>query len=243
MNSIKVDNLGLFYGKPLLVNDICVVYPPTLGDIAQIGVQPFYNYIGLLTMDKKELFESSNEATEIAYLLATATLNVDFYDLIKEAFLFFIKEEITLLPELEAIQIGKLEEKRLLLEDDFIIFQDYVRKVCALEIGKTDKASDSERVKEIKNKIRQGQALVDKLKRKEIGDEPPELFDIISSYLSKATEVDIKTIWDMPYYMFQIQFRRMQMIEEYDINLRSALAGAKIPKEKMKHWIRKIQET
>jgi hypothetical protein len=35
----------------------------------------------------------------------------------------------------------------------------------------------------------------------------------------------------------------MQMIEEYDINLRSALAGAKIPKEKMKHWIRKIQET
>ena len=85
--------------------------------------------------------------------------------------------------------------------------------------------------------------MVDKLKRKEIGDEPPELFDIISSYLSKATEVDIKTIWDMPYYMFQIQFRRMQMIEEYDINLRSALAGAKIPKEKMKHWIRKIQET
>lgn len=243
MSSIKIDNLSLFYGKPLLVNDICVVYSPTLGDIAQIGVQSFYNYIGLLTMDKKELFESNNEATEIAYFLATATLNADFYDLIKEAFLFFTKEEITLLPELEAIQIGKLEEKRLLLKDDFIIFQDYVRKVCALEIGKTDKASDSERVKEIKNKIRQGQALVDKLKGKEIGDEPPELFDIISSYLSKATEVDIKTIWDMPYYMFQIQFRRMQMIEEYDINLRSALAGAKIPKEKMKHWIRKIQET
>lgn len=243
MTSTNIEDLTLFYGKPLAIGDICMVYPPTLGDIAQIGAQSFYNYISLLTMEKKELFESDQEATELLYLITTSTLNEDFADLIKKAFLFFLKEEITILPDLIAIQIGDFQDKRLLLEDDFITLQSYIRKICALEIGKTEKISDNEHVREIKDKIRRGQALVAKIKGKEAGDEPPELLDIISSFLAKATEVDIKSIWDMPYYMFQIQFRRMQMVEEYEINIRSALAGAKIPKEKMKHWIRKIQET
>lgn len=243
MTSTNIEDLTLFYGKPLAIGDICMVYPPTLGDIAQIGAQSFYNYISLLTMEKKELFESGQEATELLYLITTSTLNEDFADLIKKAFLFFLKEEITILPDLIAIQIGDFQDKRLLFEDDFITLQSYIRKICALEIGKTGKISDNEHVREIKDKIRRGQALVAKIKGKEAGDEPPELLDIISSFLAKATEVDIKSIWDMPYYMFQIQFRRMQMVEEYEINIRSALAGAKIPKEKMKHWIRKIQET
>ena len=56
MNSIEeIDELQLLYGKPLVFEDVCLIYSPTLGEIAQIGTQKFYNYISLLTMEREEL--------------------------------------------------------------------------------------------------------------------------------------------------------------------------------------------
>lgn len=243
MSLIDVDELQLFSGKSQMFKDICLVYPPTQGTIADIGLATFYNYIGVQTIDKSELFEDAEEGNEIIYLMATAQLNEDFLRIVKDAFRFFTKEEIVLIPELSGIQFGDLKEGRILLQEDFLLFQEYIKSVCALNIGETKSVGkDSAHVRRIKERIKRGQALVAKAKAKQGKTEDElDLIDLVSSYLAKATEVDIKTIWDMPYYMFQIQFRRMQMIEEYDINLKASLAGAKIPKEKMKHWIKKIQ--
>ena len=243
MNLTDVDDLELFSGKPLMVKDVCLVYHPTLLDIAKIGQPNFYNYISLLTADKTELLENAQDMSEIIYLIATSLISEEFFDLIKQAFRFFIKEEIIILPELQMIRIGDSEDRRFLDNDSFVILQEYIRKICMLNEKKIEEFDGNEHVKRIKEKIRKGQALVAKIKAKEGRDENnPQLVDLISSFLARATEVDIHTIWDMPYYMFQIQFRRMQMIEEYETNLKASLAGAKIPKEQMKHWIRKIQE-
>ena len=54
---------------------------------------------------------------------------------------------------------------------------------------------------------------------------------------------DLSKVLDLSYYAFFDQVKRMQIKEEYDTNLKSALAGAKIPKNKMKYWIRKIHQT
>lgn len=242
MSSTNIDELQLFSGKALMLKDICLVYPPTQGDIADIGLHNFYNYIGILTIDKSELFENKEQGNEILYLIATAQLNEDFLRVVKDAFRFFVKEEIILLPDIAGIQFGDIAEKRILLKEDFALFQEYIKSVCGLTIGESVTQSDNEHVQRIKEKIKKGQALVAEIKNKKGKNEDQlELVDLVSSYLAKATEVNISTIWTMPYYMFQIQFRRMQMIEEYEINLKASLAGAKIPKEKMKHWIRKIQ--
>ena len=42
-------------------------------------------------------------------------------------------------------------------------------------------------------------------------------------------------------YQFNNQFNRMQMIEDYDINIRSLLAGADSKKIQLKHYIRPIE--
>ena len=244
MNLTNADSLQLFYGKPLNVNDICLVYFPTLGDIAEIGAESFYHYTSLLTMDKKELFESPAEMSELQYLIALSLTNQEFFELIQKAFSFFIKEEITILADLIAIQVGTLDEQRLLFENDFILLQTHIKQVCALGKNEIHKSTDSEHVRAIKEKIRKGQALVAQIKAKDgKEDGAPEMVDLISCFLAGATEVNICTIWDMPYYMFQIQFRRMQMIEEFTMQTQASLAGAKISQDKMKHWIRKIQET
>lgn len=243
MSLTNVDELQLFFGKPLVFEDICMIYSPTLRDIMEIGSRKFFHYIGLLTVNMQDISKEKVDISEIMYLIATSLLDEEFFQTLRQAFTFFTKEEIVLLPELECIQIGSLEEQRIFTKTNFLSFQKYIKAICALDRSLLEeKESDNVFVKAIREKIEKGQALVAKIKGQNTESSTLELTDLISSFLAKATEVDMSTILDMPYYAFQIQFRRMQMIEEYDVNIRSALAGAKIPQDELKHWIRKIQD-
>ena len=47
-------------------------------------------------------------------------------------------------------------------------------------------------------------------------------------------------IYDITYYAFQDQLKRMGWRDQYDINSRAAMAGAKIDKKQLKHWMRSI---
>lgn len=245
MSLIELDSLQLFRGKPLVLEDICVVYAPTLDDIADIGMEQFYQYISVLTIDKAEAFPDAEEVNEIIYLIALFMSEPSMSELIKKAFFFFTKEDVTILPELGMIQLGELSEGRILEQEQFLFLQKHIRRICVVGQSKlAEQSTDSERVRKIKEKIRRGQALVEKIKKdRGEGEEPLEMVDLVSSYLAKANGVDIDNVWNMPYYMFQTQFRRMQMVEQYETNLKASLAGAKIPKDEMKHWIGKIQET
>lgn len=239
-----IDKLQLFYGKPISFGDICLIYPPTLGTIADIGLTTFFQYMSMITINKEKYEHITKEMSEIVYLIGSSLVDLQAQDLIKKAFLFFTKESIVLLPDLKKIHIGeKLSEERFLTEDNFSLFQSYIKQLCVFDSSGYDiRDSDSEKVKQLKEKIRKGQELVNRYKKSSEKDEGPELIDLISSFLCKGNGVNYETIWKMSYYAFQMQFRRMQMAEEYDINLRSALAGAKISKDKMKYWIRKIQD-
>ena len=42
----------------------------------------------------------------------------------------------------------------------------------------------------------------------------------------------------LSYYAFQDQLKRMGWHEEFNINTRAAMAGAKIGKDKLSHWIK-----
>ena len=50
----------------------------------------------------------------------------------------------------------------------------------------------------------------------------------------------ILNVWDLTYYAFQDQLRRMSWREEFDINTRASLAGAKLDKKKLSHWIKSM---
>ena len=45
-------------------------------------------------------------------------------------------------------------------------------------------------------------------------------------------------VWDLTYYAFQDQLKRMSWREEFDINTRASLAGAGLDKNKLSHWIK-----
>jgi hypothetical protein len=93
------------------------------------------------------------------------------------------------------------------------------------------------KAEEIKNKILKGQQLLNKKMGLDVS-----FGDLVSVLAANGNNLNIINIWDLTMYQFNNQFARMQMIEDYDLNIRSLLAGAKKEDIQLKHYIRKIQE-
>ena len=66
--------------------------------------------------------------------------------------------------------------------------------------------------------------------------------DLVASLAAKGNGLNALNVWDLTYFAFNDQFKRMQYVEEYDNQLRALLAGAGKKGEKLKHWIRPVQK-
>ena len=76
--------------------------------------------------------------------------------------------------------------------------------------------------------------------KKKNGETDIELSDLIASLAIGNNGYNMLNIWDLTYYAFQDQLKRMSWREEFDINTRASLAGAKIDKNKLSHWIKSM---
>lgn len=236
---ISIDKMQLLAGKPVPLRDLCLVYQPTLQEITDIGNDTFQRYLLTLTMG-----DQTNKEGEILpafiFLYGLACQNTEDKRVILNALTFFIREEITLLPGMECFLIGDIETQRLLRQEDFTDFQEILLVMHHMQEPQTYVKGDAN-AQAIREKINRGQKKVAEIKRKQCQEDSIDLPTILSSFLAKNPTISYKELWDLPYYAFYEQFIRMQYIEEYDTNLRSALAGAKLPKSALRHWIRKTQ--
>ena len=66
--------------------------------------------------------------------------------------------------------------------------------------------------------------------------------DLVASLAAGGNGLNILNVWDLPYYAFNDQFKRMQMKEEYENTYKSLLAGADPKKVKIRYWIDTIQD-
>ena len=98
MNLTDGDILRLMHGDPLFFKDICLVYSPTLGEIATAGLEKFYRYLSLMLIEKPPLEEDDElsvvmkELSDFQYLCFLAQLDGEQSQLIKESFEFFTHE-------------------------------------------------------------------------------------------------------------------------------------------------------
>ena len=254
MNLTDGDILRLMHGDPLFFKDICLVYSPTLGEIATAGLEKFYRYLSLMLIEKPpvenndELGQVMKELSDFQYLCFLAQLDGEQSQLIKEGFEFFTHEQPTIItiPNL-SIVVGDPSEKRVITEDMFEGFQFLIRASCAL-VDRDEEVielldTDSPKVRELKMKLTKGRKdrAKAKSKSKKDGDNKLGFSDLIASLLAGSNgAVNNQTVWSLTYYAFQDQLKRMNWREEFDINTRAAMAGAKIDKDKLSHWIKNM---
>ena len=239
-------------GIPVAYQDICAVKSPFLKEIAAEGLDKFYQYIALLTIskpnvDNPEVKKLLSPLTDFEYLLLLTQMEPTDAKMISAAFRFFTGEKPTFLPATSSIVLGPPNEKRILTKDNYSGFTELVRCACAMIDMKKDGIefleSDTPRVRALKEKLLQGRKDREKAKRKQRekeGGGDIELSDLIGSLAIGGNGYNLLNVWDLTYYAFQDQLKRMNWREEFDINTRASLAGAKLEKNKLSHWIKSM---
>ena len=255
MNLTDSETLKFLRGSPVLIDDICAVYPTTLGEVVDLGYDKFQQYLGVMTVvkpavkeDDQELKELMDSLTDFQYLLMMATIDLSVNTLLKEAFSFFIHESIMISLEPPCITVGPPAEQHILTESKFQDLQQIIRRMCFLEQEGDEiiiNEDDSPQVRQLKMQMRANREKVRRAKAAKAAREKSDMkmSDLIGSMTINDCGLNIKDVWDITYYAFHDQLKRMGWRDQFNINQKAALAGAKIDKSKLKHWMRSIAES
>lgn len=253
MNLTDDEVLKFQKGTPILFKDICAIYPRTVGDIVDLGYSKFQQYLGLLTAtkplakptDDQEVKAVLNEISDFEYILIMASSDPEINPLFKEAFGFFTHEQIIFSVDPAQIAIGPPEERHILAEADFYEFQRILRRMYFLEQEGDEiiiDPNDPPMVKQMKLQMRENREKVRRAKAAKAAREKTDLkfSDLLGSITINNCGLNMVNIYDITYYALQDQLKRMGWRDQFDINNRAALAGAKLKKNELKHWMRSI---
>ena len=241
-------------GSPVFLEDICAIFPATLREIVEIGYDTFWQYIQVLTAQKpvmenkedNELNQLLDSLTDFQYFLMMANLDAEINQKAKEAFRFFTHENVIFSLEPAQIIIGPLEEKHLLLEENFYDFRRILKRMYFIDTDVDEVIiyeDDDPRVKAMKKQRIKNRERVAKAKAKQRANEGGDIkfSDLVGSVaVGNCGGLHIGNIWDITYYAFHDQLKRMGWRDQFNINNRAALAGAKLKKSQLKHWIKSI---
>ena len=142
------------------------------------------------------------------------------------------------------IILGPLNEKHILNEEKFYDFQRILRRMYFLEVEGEEiiiYEDDLPAVRRLKEKMRANREKVRRAKAKQNGNKSDlKLSDLIGSLTINDCGLNMTNVWDITYYAFHDQLKRMGWRDQFNINQKAALAGAKINKSQLKHWMRSI---
>ena len=253
MNLTDSDTLKFLRGTPILLEDVCAVYPAKLGEIVDIGYDNFQQYLSILTSTKPTVaYDNDNELsqlmatlTDFQYILLMATLDFKINTLIKDGFKFFTHEDILISLEPPQILVGPAQEQHVLDEAKYYDFQRLLRRMYFLETEGDEIViyeDDDPATKRLKEQMRKNREKVRRAKAKQAQQEKSDLqlSDLIASLTINDCGLNMVNIWDITYYAFHDQLKRMGWRDQFNINQKAALAGAKLKKSQLKHWMRSI---
>ena len=240
-------NPATFIGAPLNFQNKFYIYPPTIKDVVTNIYYP--QFVRMLTISQEditdELSKKEDKPTEIPtpfeFLLINSYHNQYFSTLAKEAFKFFIQEDIEFIYDEKAIEIlqkDKNEEKRSFLrEEDYFAFQNKIREVIGDKPIKPPEPVDPNedpRITRIKAKARER----DRIKARKGTKDGISLTTSLVAICCMGIGITPLNIGEMSYASIGPIVKMAQDKEKYDIDVRSLLAGADSKKIKPKYWIR-----
>ena len=165
--------------------------------------------------------------------------------MLNKAVKFFTHENVVFSIDPAQIIFGENEEKHLLSEEDFLDFKRVIKKMYFFDSNEEEiiiNENDDAATRRIKMRMRENREKVRRAKAKQSSQEKTDLkfSDFIGSVTINNCGLNMENIWNITYYAFHDQLKRMGWRDQFNINNRAALAGAKLKKSQLKHWMRSI---
>ena len=245
-----------FIGEPSAFKPGIKIYPPKVSEV--ITNEHYNSYYRILTYSQEEIEDEFIEAkkeldkypTPMEFLLNNSYHNEDYYKLSKEAFAFFIHQEVNFLYEQKLIVVGNLEEVLrnatsmedliIITEEDFFAFQNAIRECVGKKPVEPYNSNEHPKIKEMKRKARYRDKV--KAKQAEKRKDGISLFTTLVSICCMGLGITPLNIGEMSYIALESIFQKYQEKEKYQLDIQSLLAGADSKKVKPKYWIRNFEE-
>lgn len=243
---------NFFLGYPNQYESICKVYPPKIKDILNEKNYPVYKKLLLSSQEDIEDEYTEMELpledvpTPLGYLFVMSATDTRIKQIILDAFQFFIKEPVTMLPDQQMIVIGDLaetlksiksiEELRILKEDNYFKFQQMLRRAIGQKEIEPYDPNLHPKVKYFKAKAR----LRDKVKA--TSKDALTLGSTLAAICCMDLNLNPLNIGELSQAAVSVLIRYYQEKQKYDIDIRSLLAGADSKKVKPQNWIRNIED-
>ena len=243
---------NFFLGYPSQYENICKVYPPKIKDILNEKNYPAYKRLLLSSQEDIEDEYTEMELpledapTPLGYLFVMSATDERIKQIILDAFQFFIKEPVTMLPDQQMIVIGDLtetlksiksvEELRILKEDNYFKFQQMLRRAIGQKEIEPYDPNLHPKVKYFKAKAR----LRDKVKA--TSKDALTLGSTLAAICCMDLNLNPLNIGELSQAAVSVLIRYYQEKQKYDIDIRSLLAGADSKKVKPQNWIRNIED-
>jgi hypothetical protein len=170
-------------------------------------------------------------------------------EIFRNACRFFLHEnKVTFSLNPAEIIFGDLKETHILDERNFYELQRILRRMYFIEQEGEEIIiydDDEPAVRKLKMQLRERREKLRKAKAKQAEKNNSDLkfSDLIGSITINNCGLNMSNIWDITYYAFHDQLKRMGWRDQFNINNQAAMAGAKLKKSQLKHWMRSIADS
>lgn len=242
-----MSNDAFFLGLPEGFENKCHVYPPLIKDMVGDNGKKFYMYKKIITVSQEELEDEYIKKTDkvptpLEYVLGNSYHDKNFENLAREAFKFFLKEEVYFLYEEKTILIGNIEEMsmdldnlRFITEDDYFNFQNLVREACGEKKIEPPVVDEDPRVRKMKAKARYR----DRVKAKNGGG--ISFSTMLTAICCMGIGINPLNIGEMSYCAASQIMSVYQEKEHYETDIQMICAGGDSKKINPKYWIRNLE--
>lgn len=261
------DKLRCLCGLPLSVEDFGEIYPKTLREVVNYGYRKYLQDIGLITLNiidslyeaveinKESMTDEEYEETiseinimeesgmnTLGYFIAMK--DIDSLNSLAKSISFFVGSEVEFDEFNNEFIVKNIDGKNKIINlSNYSNFSKAIQMQNIIEDengqSKSFKAKDK-KAELLKKKLQKLQNKVSEAKgrRDGTGEDGLDIYDIISSISSKSPSVNELEVLNMTMYQIYLKFKRLDIIEQYDLSVKSMLAGAS--NVKLEHWSKKI---
>ena len=246
IKNVVIDELKLMRGSPVEIKGMGMYHSFSLGDLEAIGIDKYENWLHMLTIDGEDLkkmlnIDEDKNFSTFDFILANC-IHGDgaFMKDVIEAFSYMFRTPVTFSEQGHFI-VGENDDCHVISEDNYETFRAVLRLANCID-NKEDVVENPSNSKaaEILRKRKEARKKLKEAKGAENEGEPLTWGDLVSILCANGNGITLENVWGLSIYAFNKQFARMQMLEEYDIGIRSLLAGAKKEDIELKHWMSAI---
>lgn len=239
--------LRLFGGLPIEAKGFGSIEPLKVREIIEFGYSDYMKCLNLINLelvdmvDDKEILNDS-EITPIDFLLAFGGEEIE--GMIEKALSLFLRGEAIVDKDNLQVLVNKndtvyaINRQNYSNIQDVIKWQNYVNSFEEKSLDDFNPADDEAR--KFKEKMERLKKEREKAKKKKGEDDSVDdggdidFFDILDSISSMSNSINELNVLDLTVYQVYRKFKRMQIIDQYDISIKSILAGGK--DVKIRHW-------